>query len=193
MKLSNLPKTASKAKKRIGRGYGSGRGGHSATRGQKGQKARNKVGIFFEGTKFKKSLLKRLPLLRGKGKLKSRHSARLVVNLKYLNLFNPEEEVNLQTLQSKGILSKNLPEGDKVKILGDGEIRIPLTVYFPCSRNARRKIEEAGGKVMIEKLEIGSKKIEKEVAGKKESPERKTAQKLKKTKRRSSLTKTPKK
>ena len=56
------------SKKRLGRGYGSGKGGHTSGRGQKGQKSRTKVHILFEGLKVKKSTLKKFPLLRGKGK-----------------------------------------------------------------------------------------------------------------------------
>jgi len=48
---------------------GSGKGSHTSGRGQKGQKSRgNKIGVLFEGMKMKKSYLKRLPLMRGKGK-----------------------------------------------------------------------------------------------------------------------------
>lgn len=54
--------------KRLGRGYGSGKGGHTSGRGQKGQKSRTKIHILFEGLKVKKSTLKKFPLLRGKGK-----------------------------------------------------------------------------------------------------------------------------
>jgi len=147
MNLSQLPKTTQKGKKRIGRGGGSGRGGHTSTRGAKGQKARSSVGLFFEGTKFKKSLLKRLPLLRGKGKLKPRKNARVVINLKYLNFFKANEEVNRETLKSKGILAKDFPDNVEVKILGDGQIGVPLTVFLPVSKGAREKIEKAGGKV----------------------------------------------
>jgi len=150
MNLGNLPKTTTKRKKRIGRGFGSGRGGHSSTRGTKGQKARGKIGLFFEGTKFKKSLIKRLPLIRGKGKFKSHREGPMVVNLKYLNLFEKDEEVNLASLKTKGILPAALPEGAKVKILGEGEIQIPLVIALPISKNARAKIEKAGGQVVVE-------------------------------------------
>lgn len=51
---------------------GSGKGSHTSGRGQKGQKTRRKIGVLFEGMKMKKSFLKRLPLMRGKGKFKSR-------------------------------------------------------------------------------------------------------------------------
>lgn len=65
-----LPAIKRKSKKRVGRGYGSGKGGHTSGRGQKGQKARGKISPLFEGTKVKKSLIQRLPLQRGKGKFK---------------------------------------------------------------------------------------------------------------------------
>lgn len=67
-----LPKVVMRGDKRVGRGLGSGRGGHTVGRGQKGQKSREKVSISFFGTKVKKSLLKKLPMQRGKGKLKPR-------------------------------------------------------------------------------------------------------------------------
>jgi large subunit ribosomal protein L15 len=70
--MINLPKIVSKSKKRVGRGMGSGKGSHTVGRGQKGQKSMKDLHILFEGMKTKKSFLKRLPLLRGKGKFKSR-------------------------------------------------------------------------------------------------------------------------
>lgn len=147
MKLSDLPKTTQDTKKRIGRGHGSGRGGHTSTRGTKGQKSRGKVGLFFEGTKTKKSLLKRLPLFRGKGKFKSLKPSPFIINLKYLNIFKAAEEVTLESLKEKGILSKDLPNNVRVKILGEGEINVPLTVLLPTSKNAQEKIEKVGGRV----------------------------------------------
>ena len=145
--LNKLPKIKTKTKKRVGRGIGSGKGGHTVGRGAKGQKARGKVPLLFEGTKIKKSLLKRLPLLRGKGKFKPVSKKPAVVNLKYLNLFSPKDEVTLKTLEGKGIIKieKGLP--GNVKILGEGKLNIPLVVKLPCSKGARKKIEEAGGKV----------------------------------------------
>ncbi len=61
MKLEQLSKTTVKSKKRVGRGYGSGKGGHTVGRGAKGDKARGKIGLTFEGTKVKKSLINRFP------------------------------------------------------------------------------------------------------------------------------------
>lgn len=162
MSLSNLTKTTQKSKKRIGRGHGSGKGGHTVGRGTKGQKAREKIPLFFEGTKFKKSLLKRLPLWRGKGKFKSFKPSPLIVNVKYLNLFSEGEVVNVETLAAKGIIKKEDGKKLGVKILGEGKLSFPLTVQLPASKGARRKIEAAGGKLE------GAKEVEKTQKAKKE-------------------------
>jgi large subunit ribosomal protein L15 len=66
--ITKLPKVVMKRNKRIGRGHGCGKGAHTVGKGQKGQKTRSTIGILFEGMKVKKSLLKRLPFQRGKGK-----------------------------------------------------------------------------------------------------------------------------
>lgn len=66
--MLRLPKIVGKKLKRLGRGMGSGKGSHTSSRGQKGQKSNKDLHILFEGLKVKKSLLKRLPKLRGKGK-----------------------------------------------------------------------------------------------------------------------------
>lgn len=146
-KLNKLPKTTKKTKKRVGRGYGSGKGGHTIGRGAKGQKARSKVRLGFAGTKTRKSLLKRLPLLRGKGKLKPQKPKPIIVNLKYLNLLPKDTKVTLENLAKHGII--NQKEGKKygVKILGEGELKKSLAIYLPISKNAKKKIEKAGGKV----------------------------------------------
>lgn len=69
-----LPKVVQHRKKRVGRGVGSGKGSHTAGRGQKGQKSMGDIYILFEGLKMKKSFLKRLPLQRGKGKFHAKKS-----------------------------------------------------------------------------------------------------------------------
>ncbi|MFZ5365674.1 MAG: 50S ribosomal protein L15 [Patescibacteria group bacterium] len=150
--LSKLPKITTRSKKRIGRGIGSGKGGHTVGRGAKGQKARGKIAFLFEGTKIKKSLLKRLPLIRGKGKFKPSSQKPIIVNLKYLNLFSPKEEVTLKTLEDKGILRIEDSKSKNVKILGEGEVKIPLIVKLPCSKGAKAKIEKAGGKIVTARL-----------------------------------------
>lgn len=170
-KLDQLPKIVSKKKKRIGRGYGSGKGGHTVGRGTKGQKARGKIGLTFTGTKAKKSLLKRLPLRRGKGKFKSLKPKPLIVNLKYLNLFKKGEVVNLENLIEKRIVAADEAKKFGVKILGDGDLNIALTVELPTSKKAAQKIIKAGGKITSKKIplvakEKKAKKIEKKASKK---------------------------
>ena len=63
--LNQLSKTTKKQQKRVGRGYGSGVGGHTTGRGSKGDKVRGKTRITFDGTKIKKGWIKRTPFLRG--------------------------------------------------------------------------------------------------------------------------------
>ncbi|MBM3209056.1 50S ribosomal protein L15 [Candidatus Shapirobacteria bacterium] len=149
MELNKLPKITKRAGKRVGRGRGSGKGGHTAGRGQKGQKVKEKIALLFEGTKAKKSLLKRLPLLPGKGKLKPRRKPQ-VVNLKFLNLFPANAEVTGESLAKLKIVDHSLIKTVGVKILGDGKLDVPLIVRLPCSKGARKKIETAGGKVITE-------------------------------------------
>lgn len=55
---------------------GSGKGSHTSGRGQKGQKSRGTIGVLFEGMKVRKSFLKRLPLMRGKGKFHAKKTRR---------------------------------------------------------------------------------------------------------------------
>lgn len=157
--ISNLEKTTEKSKKRIGRGHGSGRGGHTSTRGSKGQKSRTSMDVFFEGTKLKKSLVKKLPLYRGKGKLKSRQAPVFIINLKYLNVFKEGEEVSLVTLQEKGVLDKNLGSSPRIKILGNGELSKSLKINLPCSKSAAEKVKKAGGSVIYQE----NKKVKQEI------------------------------
>jgi len=148
MKLNQLPKTTKKPKKRLGRGYGSGKGGHTVGRGSKGDKARGKVPLSFAGTKTRKSFVKRLPLKRGKGRFKSFKPKPISVNVKYLNLFQKDEKVNLKTLVKRGIILEKEAKKFGVKILGDGQLKVALKVELPCSGGASLKIEKAGGKVV---------------------------------------------
>lgn len=147
MELNKLPNISQEKKKRVGRGFGSGKGGHTSGRGQKGQKARGNIPLAFEGTKNKKSFFKRLPLRRGKDKLKPRRSKPIVVNVKYLNLFKKGELVNLESLFKKGIVKKEVPNLG-VKILGDGDLSVALKVALPCSKGAVVKIKKAGGEIV---------------------------------------------
>lgn len=142
MKLHQLPKLVKASKKRLGQGHGSGRVKTSG-RGTKGQKARGKIKMGFEGGQL--SLIKRLPLSRGRGRNKSFKAKPLIVNLKYLNLLVKETTVDLETLIKHKLVKADEAKKFGVKILGDGEIKIPLKISLPCSKSAKEKIEKAGG------------------------------------------------
>lgn len=146
--MANLKKITTRSKKRLGRGYGSGKGGHTSSRGQKGQKSRNSVGILFEGMKTKKSLVKRLPLSRGKGKFKSQGSF-IPVNLEALNILPNGSKVTIDLLAKSGIVDKKKAEQNGVKILGDGNLKVKLNISLPISKSAASKVEKAGGTVEI--------------------------------------------
>lgn len=146
-----LPKVVARRKKRRGRGYGSGKGGHTTGRGQKGQKSRTKIGILFEGVKVKKSLIKRLPLQRGKGRFKAKAKP-LVVKLSYLNLLPSGTKVDITALVKFGIVKRDDAERYGVKILGDGKLTKKLTISLPISNSAAKKVEKAGGKITKKRI-----------------------------------------
>jgi len=195
MKLNSLPKTTTRSKKRRGRGYGSGKGGHTAGRGQKGQKSRSKVPLLFEGTKRGKSLMGRLAMLRGKGKLKSVKTKPVIVNVKYLNLFNDGAVVDVKTLVKASIVDQKDAEKYGVKILGDGRLEKKLIVNLPTSKGAKKKIERAGGKKEVSKIskapKVSKKKKKKAVKGKSKATRKsKTLAKARAPKRKKTTAKT---
>lgn len=142
MKLHELLKVKTRTKKRLGRGIGSGRGKTSG-RGTKGQKARGKMPVGFSGDV---ALFKKLPKKLGQGNPKISEKP-AVLNLSSLNVFKSRTIVDLeQLLKMKIVSKKNIKRG--VKILGGGEIKTALVVKLPTSVSARKKIEDAGGKVV---------------------------------------------
>jgi len=147
MKLESLPKTTDRKKKRLGQGHGSGRG-KTGGRGTKGQKARNKISISFEGGAL--ALIKRLPFRRGRGKNNVFKEKPIEINVKVLNLLKKNSTVNIDTLAKSRIVDKKEAGIYGVKILGDGELAIPLIVNLPVSKGAAKKIEKAGGKVELQ-------------------------------------------
>lgn len=137
------PKGAAKRKKRLGRGDASGRGGTSG-RGHKGQRARagGKGSKGFEGGQM--PLQRRLPKRGFTNIFKTEYS---LVNISDLSVFAAGSVVDAEALKSKGII-KNLRH--KIKILGSGEISIPLTVKAnKFSGSARQKVESAGGQAEV--------------------------------------------
>lgn len=132
---------AKKREKRVGRGYGSGHGGHESGRGTKGQNARAGVRMRpgFEGGQT--PLWMRFPK-RGFHNPLAKEYAEVNVGLLEKH-FSPGEEVTPEKLLEKKII-KSLKDG--VKILGEGELTKPLKVKaHKFSRTAKEKILRAGG------------------------------------------------
>lgn len=146
MSLHSLVKITKRSKKRLGQGHGTGRV-KTAGRGTKGQLARNKVPMYFEGGAL--PLIKRLPYRRGKGRNKSFNKKPLIVNVKYLNKLSKNEVVDIESLIKNKIVKDKDAKEFGVKILGDGEINQALVVKLPISKSAAKKIEKAGGRVEL--------------------------------------------
>jgi|SRR3989304_4991091 len=133
--------------KRLGRGYGSGKGGHTVGKGQKGQKTRKRLGILFEGVKVKKSLIKRLPFLRGKGRFKSGLKP-VVINIERLNDFPAGTKIDIKYLFEKKVVTKKEAEERGVKVLGNTDVKKKFLIDLPISKAASEKIVKAGGKIL---------------------------------------------
>lgn len=146
MKLHELSPAAgsTKARKRIGRGAGSGQG-KTAGKGHKGQKARAGRGMRpgFEGGQM--PLQRRLPK-RGFNNIFRTEMA--IVNVAALDkAFEAGETVTIDALVEKGLVKKVL---DGVKVLGNGELTKALTVQANAfSETAKQKIEALGGKAEV--------------------------------------------
>jgi len=128
-----------KDKQRVGRGEGSK--GKTAGRGTKGTKARYTVRIGFEGGQM--PLHMRTPKLRGfKNPFRVEYQ---VVNLERLaELYPTGGDVTIASLVAKGAVRDN----EKVKVLGNGDIAVKLTVAVDkVSRSAEQKIVAAGGSI----------------------------------------------
>lgn len=145
--MTSLPKIVGRRKKRLGLGGGSGKGFHTSSRGQKGQKARRRIHVLFEGFKTKKSLIRRLPMQRGMGKFKPYDKKPVIVNLEVLNLLPDGTEVNLPTLVKAGIITEKDAKVYSVKILGGGKLTKKLTISLPISKSATSQVTKLGGKV----------------------------------------------
>jgi len=144
MNISQLTKIVSKRKRRLGQGHGSGRVKTSG-RGQKGQQARHSIPLDFEGGAL--PLIKRLPLLRGKGKNSSYRQKPIIITMKQLDKIKPNSIIDKDFLIKQGFVEKAEAKKRDVKILSNGEIKVSLTIKLPVSKSAQAKIEKAGGKV----------------------------------------------
>lgn len=143
--MEQLIQLTEKSKKRVGRGHGSGRVKTSG-RGTKGQKARGKIKLHFEGGAL--PLIKRLPFHRGKDRNNVFKRKAIAVNVEFLDLLPNNSVVDTKALIDHKIVSSDAVVYG-VKILGDGELTKVLTVKLATSKGAKAKIEKAGGKVEL--------------------------------------------
>lgn len=127
-------------RRRVGRGIAAGQGA-SCGFGMRGQKSRSgrSTRPGFEGGQ--------MPLYRRVPKLKHfpivNQKIYTIMNVSALAALEPQSEVTLETLMAVGIVTTN---DGPLKILGDGELSIPLTVKAAAfTKSARAKIEAAGG------------------------------------------------
>ena len=143
MKLNELQvaEGSRNVRNRVGRGESSGNG-KTAGRGQKGQKARGKVRLGFEGGQM--PLFRRKPK-RGFTNINRKEYA--VVNLDVLNQFDNGTEVSPALLVEAGIVNNEL---SGIKILANGQLEKSLTVKAnKFSAAAVTAIEAAGGKTEV--------------------------------------------
>jgi large subunit ribosomal protein L15 len=153
LNLSNLqPAQPRKARKRVGRGLGSGKGRYSG-RGIKGQKSRagsHSMRAGFEGGQM--PLAMRIPKLRGNTSRDAMpvgpfRTYSQPVNLRDLDRFDAGEEVTPESLKAKGLIRSVRKD---VKLLGMGELtkKLAITVHA-ASATAREKVEAAGGTLTL--------------------------------------------
>jgi large subunit ribosomal protein L15 len=143
--LSNLraPKNANTARKRVGRGMGSGMG-KTSTRGHKGQGSRSGSSLMrgFEGGQM--PLHRRLPK---RGFTNIFRTEYTVVNLDRIAELEGVTEISLDDYRKLGLASQKKP---LIKILGSGELTSAVTIYaHKFSKSAQEKIEKAGGKAVL--------------------------------------------
>jgi large subunit ribosomal protein L15 len=150
--LSNLkPAQKRRARKRVGRGLGSGKGRYSG-RGIKGQKSRagsHKMRAGFEGGQmpiYMRLGKQRGPYSKDAMPMGPHRTSTVPVNVRDLErVFDDGSEVTLEALIDKGLIKNTKVD---VKILGQGDLKKKLTVTaHSFSASAREKIEKAGGKV----------------------------------------------
>lgn len=141
--LQNLISITDRSKKRVGRGYSSGKGGHTVGRGQKGQKSRrgSKIPLWFEGGQLPG--VKKYPMIRGKGRFKVL-KATAEISLTDLEKL-PTNEITLETLKLHKVIE---PAFKNAKIINTGQLTKKIKVKgVTVSTSARQVIEKLGGSV----------------------------------------------
>lgn len=143
MLLSNLPKVIKTPKKRLGRGRGSGVGGHTVGRGQKGQKTRGIIPLWFEGGQL--PLVRRTPFIKGKHRFQVINDQPTAVNFDLLSKHFDDKAV-----VDSASLAKVLKVSEKVakygfKVIATGKLTKALEVKVAASAGAIKAIQAAGG------------------------------------------------
>jgi len=141
--LNSLQAITTRSSKRLGRGYGSGKGGHTASRGTKGHSARTggKTAMWFEGGQL--PLIKRMPMIRGKGKFKVVNPT-VELSLSDLDRMSADT-ITLETLKIEKVIDARFK---KAKVIGNGSISRAITLEgITVSAAAQQAIEKAGGSV----------------------------------------------
>jgi large subunit ribosomal protein L15 len=146
--LSNLPKVNIQKKKRLGRGLGSGKGSKSGRGTTRHQKARESVPLHFEGGQGR--IVKKFPLMRGKGKNNSIVAKAFVIDLETLNKFADNFVVSRESLIKENIIT-NGNEDLPIKILANGQLKKKLVIELPVSKKVKEAVEKLGGKIETKK------------------------------------------
>jgi large subunit ribosomal protein L15 len=176
LSLSTLkPAQKREARKRVGRGLGSGKGRYSG-RGIKGQKSRSgshNMRPGFEGGQmpiYMRLGKKRGPYSKDAMPVGPHRTSTVPVNLRDLErVFENGDDVTLESLREKGLIKNTKTD---VKILGTGELKKKLSVTAHAfSATAREKIESAGGKVTALREPVEKKKRTRKAKPKVEAPE----------------------
>lgn len=141
--LNTATQIITKSKKRLGRGYSSGKGGHTVGRGQKGQKSRTGSGmpLWFEGGQL--PMIKRMPMMRGKGRFKVLNptAAISLTDLENLDV----KTITLETLKIKKFISAAVK---KVKIIKTGKLSKKVNIQgLLVTKGAKKVIEKLGGQI----------------------------------------------
>lgn len=146
--LSNLPKINIEKKKRLGRGLGSGKGSKSGRGTTRHQKARESIPLHFEGGQGR--IVKKFPLLRGKGKNNPIKKRAFIIDLEMLNKLTDNSTVNIATLVKENIVADGV-ENLSIKILANGQLKKKLIIELPVSKKVKEVVEKLGGQVKLQK------------------------------------------
>ena len=148
MQLHDLkPNVGSKKnRKRVGRGHASG-SGKTAGRGTKGQNSRSGGGVRPYHMGGNLPFYRKLPFLRGEGFTPINRIEYTVINLDKLASFKTNDQVTPDSLVAAKIIRNTRKP---VKVLGEGEVKVPLNLrVHKVSESAREKIEKAGGSIEL--------------------------------------------